>query len=130
MSKSKLKGYRTLLRKRRTEVEQELAVAIRDRDRLIVEAPDEIEAATLTLERELAVTNIDRLSKLLRDIKDAQARVAEGSYGICLECEEDIPAVRLRAVPWARYCVSCQESLHEGNSTATEALGNGKRLVA
>ena len=32
-----------------------------------------------------------------------------GDYGICLGCEEPIPDKRLRALPWARYCVRCQE---------------------
>ena len=32
-------------------------------------------------------------------------------YGICLECDEPISAKRLEAVPWARYCVACQERI-------------------
>ena len=32
-------------------------------------------------------------------------------YGVCLECEEPISTKRLNAVPWARYCVTCQESI-------------------
>ena len=48
-------------------------------------------------------------SKLLREISDALRRVEHGQYGICLECEEPISGKRLDAVPWARYCVVCQE---------------------
>ena len=48
-------------------------------------------------------------SKLLREIADALRRVESGQYGICLECEEPISGKRLDAVPWARYCVVCQE---------------------
>ena len=47
--------------------------------------------------------------KLLREISDALQRIEQGSYGICLECEEPISTKRLDAVPWARYCVTCQE---------------------
>jgi DnaK suppressor protein len=32
-------------------------------------------------------------------------------YGVCLECEEPISQKRLDAVPWAKYCVTCQESI-------------------
>src|SRR6266516_7577503 len=46
--------------------------------------------------------------KLLREIADALHRIDTDSYGICLECEEPISAKRLDAVPWARYCVTCQ----------------------
>jgi DnaK suppressor protein len=50
---------------------------------------------------------------LLREIEDALRRVEEGTYGVCAECEEPISGKRLKAVPWARYCVSCQERLAE-----------------
>jgi DnaK suppressor protein len=49
--------------------------------------------------------------KLLREISDALHRMEQGSYGICMECEEPISGKRLDAVPWARYCVTCQEAI-------------------
>jgi DnaK suppressor protein len=49
--------------------------------------------------------------KLLREIADALHRMDGEHYGICLECEEPISSKRLDAVPWARYCVSCQERI-------------------
>jgi DnaK suppressor protein len=49
--------------------------------------------------------------KLLREVSDALHRIDHGHYGICLECDEPISAKRLEAVPWARYCVTCQERI-------------------
>jgi len=49
--------------------------------------------------------------KLLREISDALHRIDTETYGICLECEEPISTKRLNAVPWARYCVTCQEMI-------------------
>ena len=49
--------------------------------------------------------------KLLREIADAIERIEHDTYGICMECEEPISAKRLDAVPWARYCVTCQENI-------------------
>ena len=49
--------------------------------------------------------------KLLREISDALHRIDTETYGICLECEEPISVKRLNAVPWARYCVTCQEMI-------------------
>ena len=49
--------------------------------------------------------------KLLREISDALQRIDQGTYGVCLECEEPISVKRLDAVPWARYCVTCQEQI-------------------
>jgi len=45
----------------------------------------------------------------LRLIEEALDRLHSGDYGVCLACEEAIPAKRLHAIPWARYCVTCQE---------------------
>jgi DnaK suppressor protein len=49
--------------------------------------------------------------KLLREIADALHRIEQGTYGTCMECEEAISIKRLDAVPWARYCVTCQEQI-------------------
>lgn len=45
----------------------------------------------------------------LRLIEEALDRIESGDYGICLECEEPITLKRLAALPWARYCIPCQE---------------------
>jgi DnaK suppressor protein len=47
----------------------------------------------------------------LRLVDEALDRLTSGDYGICLGCEEPIPPKRLRALPWARYCVPCQETV-------------------
>ena len=47
----------------------------------------------------------------LRLIEEALDRIRSGDYGVCLACEEAIPDKRLHALPWARYCVSCQEEV-------------------
>ena len=49
--------------------------------------------------------------KLLREVTDALHRIDHDQYGICLECDEPISVKRLEAVPWARYCVTCQERI-------------------
>jgi DnaK suppressor protein len=47
----------------------------------------------------------------LRLVEEALDRLENGDYGICLNCDEPIPVKRLRALPWARYCIPCQEWL-------------------
>lgn len=47
----------------------------------------------------------------LRMIEAALDRLDAGDYGTCLGCDEQIPPKRLKALPWARYCVPCQESI-------------------
>ena len=47
----------------------------------------------------------------LRLVEEALDRIDSGDYGVCLSCEENIPEKRLKALPWARYCVTCQEEI-------------------
>jgi DnaK suppressor protein len=47
----------------------------------------------------------------LRMIEEALDRIEAGDYGICHSCEEPIPAKRLEALPWAKFCVGCQQSI-------------------
>ena len=50
-------------------------------------------------------------SDVLSEIRSALDRISDGTFGVCEDCGERIPAKRLEVLPWARYCVSCQESL-------------------
>ena len=47
-------------------------------------------------------------SKLLRAIDEAIHRIDQGTYGICMECENQIAPARLEAVPWTRVCIDCK----------------------
>ena len=53
---------------------------------------------------------------LLREIEEALVRLRDGSYGTCQDCGMPLSRKRLEAVPWARYCVSCQERHQTGNN--------------
>jgi DnaK suppressor protein len=58
----------------------------------------------------------------LRLVNEALDRIDSGDYGICLACEEPIAPKRLNALPWARYCVNCQESMATiGSGNESEA---------
>jgi DnaK suppressor protein len=60
--------------------------------------------------------NIDIM--LLREIEQAAIRMNDRSYGTCMECNDPISLKRLDALPWARYCVSCQEELSAAESSS------------
>ena len=48
-------------------------------------------------------------TKVLRSIEEAIHRMDQGTYGLCLDCEEEIKPARLDAVPWTRVCITCKE---------------------
>lgn len=107
MNKTDLDKYKAMLETKRTE----LSAGLRNREDIAIEkTPDALDEVQLAGERELAIRNLDRESNLLRNVKSALARVADGSYGVCLHCEEEIKPKRLEAVPWAKYCIRCQEA--------------------
>jgi DnaK suppressor protein len=49
--------------------------------------------------------------KLLREVQAALRRIQQSTYGVCAACDEPISAKRLAAVPWAKFCVQCQERI-------------------
>jgi DnaK suppressor protein len=115
MNKTELQKYKAMLEKKQAE----LSVGLRNREDIAIEkTPDALDEVQLAGERELAIRNLDRESSLLRNIRGALARVADGSYGICMHCDEEIKAKRLDAVPWTKYCITCQEAAdrHEFDS--------------
>ena len=57
----------------------------------------------------------------LRLINDALQRIQDGDYGICLHCEQPIPSRRLEIIPWAKFCVPCQDHLSLLSESPAEA---------
>jgi len=56
--------------------------------------------------------NVSRVGTLIRDLREVEAalvRMAEGSYGVCEDGEEEIPFARLEVYPTARRCVEHQQ---------------------
>jgi len=108
MTRSDKEGFTNMLLAKQAE----LSGAQRYRDDIVIEkAPDALDEIQQMGERELAVRNLDRDASLHRQIRLALERMASGSYGVCLHCDEDIMPRRLAAVPWAAYCIRCQEKI-------------------
>lgn len=64
-------------------------------------------------DRELLLLLSDREREKIRNIEEALTRLEEGEYGICEDCEEEIPLGRLKAMPFARLCVKCKADLEK-----------------
>ena len=119
MTKSELNRFRKILEARQLE----LARVLRNREGIAIEkSPDALDEVQHAAERELAIRNLDRESHLLRNVRGALRRMNEGSYGTCMHCEEDISPKRLEAVPWAAYCIHCQELADRTQDESAETL--------
>jgi DnaK suppressor protein len=114
------------LQKYKTDLEtkkREIAASLRNRHDIAIEkTPDAIDEVQLAGERDLAILNLDRETSLLRKVQAALARIEDGSFGICLHCDEEISLKRLKAVPWAPYCIRCQEAVDRHDFESAEAV--------
>jgi len=90
----------------REEIAQSLGLRDEVRIEQTADTMDQVQAAEA---RELAIRNLDRSARQLRQIENALRRLAAGEYGTCANCEEEIRPNRLRAVPWTQLCLKCQE---------------------
>lgn len=75
---------------------------------------DIVDRANNSYNREFMFALSDTERQMLLEIEEALRRLDGGLYGTCLNCSDDIPKARLRAVPWARYCIDCQEQAEQG----------------
>jgi DnaK suppressor protein len=123
MTHTETNGFLAVLNKKHAEA----AGVLGRREGLAVErTPDSLDEVLFASARELSTRNLERESSLLREVRAALGRIAEGSYGVCLQCEEEISQKRLKAVPWATLCIACQE--HSDRSCQPEAEYPGRFL--
>lgn len=103
-----LDNFKNLLSEKR----QELAEKLANREEIAIErSSDALDSVQRSAEREYAISSLDRDWQTLKDIDLALERMDDGEYGTCQRCEEEISPKRLKAIPWAAYCITCQEKI-------------------
>ncbi len=80
----------------------------------------EIDSASTTEEIETHAGLIARAEEKLRYLDEAFALLDAGKYGRCLKCAGAIPIERLMAIPFASYCIDCQQQLHRARGGWSE----------
>ena len=100
------KQFQDLLSKKRDAILR--TVKDKEVDISYGEIGDEADVASQTFEREMLfeMTNGERM--ILDDIEAALRKIEKGEFGYCEACHKKITGDRLRAMPWARYCIQCQ----------------------
>jgi DnaK suppressor protein len=115
MDKKRLEYYKKKLQTKRDELMQNIARTeeegrAADED-TTVDLADKA-ANSYTKEFLFGQTNTER--NLLNLIEQALKRIKNGSFGSCANCEDEMQQKRLEAVPWAAYCIDCQEKQERG----------------
>ncbi len=78
------------------------------------ETPDPVDLAVRNYSKNVQLAVSENESRQLTLIDEALLRIDDKEYGFCQNCEKEINAKRLAAIPWARYCLDCQELLEKG----------------
>ncbi|MBQ4567196.1 MAG: RNA polymerase-binding protein DksA [Desulfovibrio sp.] len=81
---------------------------------------DPADRATAESDRAFTLRIRDRERRLIRKIQSALQRMADGTYGICDECGEDISIARLKARPVTRLCINCKARQEEEEHLRSE----------
>jgi DnaK suppressor protein len=125
MKKSELAQYKKALLAKKADIEKSLGT-----DGLMAASPktdghgDLADRSAAAIEAEISLQLKQTDAKLLRAINEALERIENGNYGICIECSvepqnlcetcPEIPAARLRAVPWTKVCAAVKEKQYSG----------------
>lgn len=74
---------------------------------------DDADSATDEFDHDLALAELSAKQSALYEVEEAIKRILGGTYGVCEETGQLMPAARLRAIPWARFSVEVEERLEK-----------------
>ncbi len=106
--------FKQVLVTRIAEQESILATAQRETRVAVARYADPADQAAAEYEKQSLVHKAAAARQTVKTLKQALERLRQGSFGECAECGGDIELKRLEAIPWARYCVRCQEAREQG----------------
>jgi len=112
MSKSKVKDIKEKLLAERELLVQKLKGSDLSVDDS--ETPDPVDLAVRNYSKNVQLAVSENESRQLSSIDEALMRIEDDEYGLCQNCSKEINQKRLAAIPWARYCLDCQELLEKG----------------
>lgn len=103
--------------KKRLQTERELLIDKLNGNDLSIddsETPDPVDLAVRNYSKNVMLAVSENESRQLTLVDEALLRIEDEEYGTCQNCEKEINAKRLSAIPWARYCLDCQELVERG----------------
>jgi DnaK suppressor protein len=115
LTKKEMEKYRRLLEDKKASLSAEIAKTRSAEEETTEESTQDIaDKAVSSYTREFLYSLTDGERNTLLHIDDAIGRIDEGTYGLCLNCGQLMTEKRLNAVPWASYCLDCQELSEKG----------------
>ena len=122
MTKKETEKYRRLLEEKKSSLSAEIAKTRSAEEETTEESTQDIaDKAVSSYTREFLYSLTDGERGTLLQIDEAIGRVDDASYGLCANCGQSMAEKRLTAVPWAPYCIDCQELAEKGMLSEAEA---------
>lgn len=109
MDQRSLDRFRKSLKEQRDNLHLRLTNAKKGSRPGAVDGKDEGDRASASTASEMSAAQQNQTENLLRAINGALDQIDNGSFGTCRNCGQEISVKRLEALPWARYCIACQE---------------------
>ena len=109
MNTRDLSRLRTQLTARREQLQATVARVQQELRASTSTHADAADQAVASYDKNALHQQAELASRQLRMLDDALHRIDAGDYGECTMCGKEIAFARLEAIPWARYCVDCQE---------------------
>lgn len=116
MDKKQTEKYRKRLTEKRKDIMDEFRKNVNYRMESAADdgTQDIADKATMAYNKEFLFSLTDTERDMLQLIDEALVRLNTKEFGYCTSCQTEIKQTRLDAVPWARYCLSCQELQEQG----------------
>ena len=123
LTREQIKRYRQLLITERAKLAGEIRAIAEAASKSPREASGDLSAYTLhmadmaadTFDRELSMNIVSSEQEILYEIDDALKRLDDGTFGTCQSCDGPITMSRLKAVPYAALCITCQRKKEQKN---------------
>lgn len=115
MDKKRLDYFKKKLVARREELLRNIA-RTEEEGRAADDDPtvDLADKAANSYTKEFLFGQTDQDRFILQLIDQALERLKDNSFGLCVNCRQEVQQKRLEAVPWARHCITCQEKHEQG----------------
>jgi DnaK suppressor protein len=120
-AKPKLDHYRKILKRKAEDLRRSMSAQNAAQVVARLDVPSDEGDLSQQSHEEWIFLNRNTLDlKLLREVEDALRRIQGSTFGVCAECGEPISSKRLDAVPWAKFCVRCQEAIGNGRDASAD----------
>ena len=121
MKKNKLKQFEKLLQNTRTEIVGDVEKnSLNDKENEVEHMADISDDAARSYDRKLQGDLEEQEWAKLKQVETALEKIKQDEYGICEQCEKEIPEARLEIMPYAEFCIQCLSEIEKNDAASLD----------